>query len=74
MWNFGFYSDNIQVEMIKSVPGIIVGGQVVRDVVYADDDTPVNPNPIQTNLALAAIASQGRGLIIVTSLSHQNAK
>ena len=32
---------------------------MVRDVVYADDDTPVNPTPIQTNLALAAIASQG---------------
>ena len=72
MWNFGVYSDNIQIEMIKSVPGIIVGGQVVRDVVYADDDTPVNPTPLQTNLALAVIASQG--LITATSLNLRNAR
>ena len=59
MWNFSVYSDNIQCAMTKAVPGIVVGGQVVRDVVYADDDTPVNPNPSQTNLALEAISSQG---------------
>ena len=59
MWNFSVYSDNIQSAMTKAVSGIVVGGQVVRDVVYADDDTPVNPNSSQTNLALEAISSQG---------------
>ena len=59
MWNFSVYSDNIQSAMVKAVPGIVVGGQVVRDVVYADDDSPVNPCPIQTNLDLQIIASQG---------------
>ena len=59
MWNCSVYSDNIQSEIIKAVPGIVVGGQVVRDIVYADNDSPVNPSPILTNLALLAIASQG---------------
>ena len=59
MWNFSVYSDNIQREMIKSVPGINVGGQIVRDIVYADDDTPVNSCPFLTNRALEAIASEG---------------
>ena len=44
---------------MKAVPGIVVGGLVVRNVVYADDDSPVNPSPILTNLALHAIASKG---------------
>ena len=34
-------------------------GQVVWDVVYADDDTPVNPSPSQSNRALNAIALEG---------------
>ena len=59
MWNFSVYSDNIQNAIVKSVPGIVVGGQVVRDVVYADDDTPINSCPTMTNLVLDAIASQG---------------
>ena len=59
MWNFGVYSDNIQREIIKSVPGINVGGQMVRNVVYADDNTPVNPCPSLTNRALKAIALEG---------------
>ena len=59
MWNFSVYSDNIQSAIVKAVPDIVVGEQVVRDVAYADDDSPVNPCPIQTNLALHAIASQG---------------
>ena len=59
MWNFSVYSDNIQREIIKSVPGINVGGQMVRDVVYADDDTDVNACPSSTNRALKAIASEG---------------
>ena len=59
MWNFSVYSDNIQNAIIEAVPGIVVGGQVVRDVVYADDDTPVNSSPYLTNLALEAIATQG---------------
>ena len=59
MWNFSVYSDNIQSAIKKAVPGIVVGGQVVRDIVYADDDSPVNSCPSHTNLALQAIASQG---------------
>ena len=59
MWNFSVYSDNIQREIIKSVLGINVGGQIVRDVVYADDDTPVNPCPSSTNRALKTIATEG---------------
>ena len=59
MWNFSVYSDNIQREMIKSVPGINVGGQIFRDIVYADDDTPVNSCPSLTSRALKAIASEG---------------
>ena len=59
MLNFSVYSDNIQRSIIKSVPGILVGGQVVRIVVYADDDSPINSCPRLTNLALDAIASQG---------------
>ena len=59
MWNFSVYSDNIQSSITKAVPGILVGGQVVRNVVYADDNSPINSSPRRTNLALAAIASQG---------------
>ena len=59
MWNFSVYSDNIQSEIVKAVPGIVVEGQVVRDVVYADDDSLINPCPIMTNRALDAISSQG---------------
>ena len=59
MWNFSVYSDNIQAAIIKAVPGIVVGGQVVRNIVYADDNSPVNTCPSQTNLALRAIDSQG---------------
>ena len=59
MWNFSVYTDNIQREIIKAVPGILVGGQVVRDVVYADDITPITSCPSHTNMALSAIASQG---------------
>ena len=56
--------------IVKAVPGIVVGGQVVRDIVYADDDSPVNPCPIQTNQALHAIGSQG--LYNCLSTNHQN--
>ena len=59
MWNFSVYSDNIQSSLTKAVPGILVGGQVVRNVVYADDNSPINSCPRTTNLALDAIASQG---------------
>ena len=59
MWNFSVYSDNIQSSLTKAVPGILVGGQVVRNVVYADDNSPINSCPQTTNLALDAIASQG---------------
>ena len=59
MWNFSVYSDNVQAAIIKAVPGIVVGGQVVRNIVYADDDSPVNPCASHTNLALRAIASEG---------------
>ena len=54
------YSDSIQRVMTKMVPGIVVGGQVVRDVVYADDDTLVNASSELSNLALSAINSEGK--------------
>ena len=57
MWNFSVYPDNIQSAIFKVVPEIVVRRQVVGDVANADDDSPVNPCPIQTNLALHAIAS-----------------
>ena len=59
MLNFSVYSDNIQSTIIKAVPGILVGGQVDRYIVYSDDDSTVNQCLSHTNRALQAIASQG---------------
>ena len=57
MCNFSVYSDNIQSAIVKPVPGIVVVRQVMRYVAYANDDSPVNPFPIQIILTLHAIAS-----------------
>ena len=59
MWNFGVYSDNINLAIAKAVPGIEVGGVIVREVGYADDITLINPNLDQTNSALRATFRAG---------------
>ena len=38
MWNFGVYSDNINDAISHSVGGIVVRSEVVRAVIYADDN------------------------------------
>ena len=59
MWNFGVYSDNISTAIAQAVPGIEVGGVIVREVAYADDITPINPNIEHLIKALKAIFSAG---------------
>ena len=59
MWNFGVYADNIHSEISNAVPGIGVGSEWVREVVYADDISPVNPTSGDTNLALRAVYEGG---------------
>ena len=59
MWNFGVYSDNIHDAIGKASPGVLVGGEEVKEVVYADDITPVCKNPREAQLALKAIQDSG---------------
>ena len=59
MWNFGVYADNIHSRISKHVEGISVGSEWVREVVYADDITPINPTSAETNLALRAVFEGG---------------
>ena len=55
----GFNSDNINDAISESVGGIVVGNEIVRAVVYADDISPVNDNSSATNAALQAIFEAG---------------
>ena len=59
MWNFGVYSDNINDAISHSVEGIVVGNEVVRAVIYADDISPINASSSETNAALQAISVPG---------------
>ena len=60
MWNFGVYADNIHSAISDSVSGVNLGNEMVRDVVYADDITVVNPVSSEINLALEAIYTAGK--------------
>ena len=59
MWNFSVYSDNINDAISEAVSGIMVGEVRVRAVMYADDISPVNPSPAETNASLQAISRAG---------------
>ena len=59
MWNFGVYSDNINGAIMECGDGVLVGGEKVHAVIYADDISPVNPGSVDTNLALESIAREG---------------
>ena len=59
MWNFGIYSDNIHDAIAEAISGVLVGGEVVKEVAYADDITPICRNPKEAGLALKAIQEAG---------------
>ena len=59
MWNFGIYSDNIHDAIAEAAPGVLVGGELVTEIGYADDITPVCKNPADAHLALLAIQESG---------------
>ena len=59
MWNFGAYADNIHSQIAKVVPGIAVGSEWVREVVYTDDISPVNSSTEDTKLAIKALFKGG---------------
>ena len=59
MWNFSVYSDNIDEVISEAVGGTMVGEEMVRAVIYADDLSPINPSPVETNAALYAISKAG---------------
>ena len=59
MGNFGIYSDNINDAISYSVVGIMVGKETVHVVIYADDISPINSCPEETNAALQAISTAG---------------
>ena len=56
---WGVYADNIYSLISKHVKGIGVGSEWVREVVYADDISPVNPTSEETNIALKAVFEGG---------------
>ena len=53
------YADNIHSEISNAVPGIGVGSEWVREVVYADDISLVKGTSRETNLALKAVFEGG---------------
>ena len=59
MWNFGVYSDNIHDAIAEAISGVLVGGEVVTEVGYADDITPVCRSPKEADFALKAIQESG---------------
>ena len=59
MWNFGVYADNIRSEISNVVPGIGVGSEWVREVVYADDISLVNGTSRDTKSALKDVFDAG---------------
>ena len=60
MWNFGVYADNIHSAIASTVPGFNLGHDLVKDVIYADDITLINPLSSETNLALEAVHKAGK--------------
>ena len=59
MWNFGVYADNIHSAIATAVSGIKLGHDLVREIIYADDITLINPISSETNLALEAVHKAG---------------
>ena len=53
------YADNIHSAIASAVPGIKLGNNLVREVIYADDITLINPISSETNLALEAVHKAG---------------
>ena len=59
MWNFGVYADNIHDLIAKYVKGTGIGSEWIREIVYADDISPVNPSSGETNATLKAVFQGG---------------
>ena len=59
MGNCGVSSDKTNDAISDSVVGIMVGKETARVVIYADDISPVNSCPEETNAALQAIPTAG---------------
>ena len=59
MWNFAVYSDNIHDAIAEAISDVLIGGEAVTEVGYADDITPVCGNPKDANLTLKAIQESG---------------
>ena len=70
MWNFGIYSDNIHDAIAKATSGVLVGGEVVKEVAYADDITPICRNPREAGLALKA--NKELGLLTPSNLNLES--